>query len=309
MPAILVGTRRAPLNELSHSRNIMPSVKKLIWSCLAFTVSLSGLAATDGPAPDGHARTLSLEGAPNFRDIGGYATADGRRVRWGEVYRSNELSKLTAADADKVAGLNLVSVFDLRTEEEREHAPSIWTHAPADMYTSPKTTLAPVMHTILADASTPEGARTAIIKFYAQMPDDYHEEYAALLHKIAAGKLPVLVHCTAGKDRTGVAIAVLLTTLGVPRQTVVDDYALTEKLMPPSVAAAPAAVAAGGPAASPLARLPLESREALWRSDPAYISAALDAIDREYGSMNLYVERELGMSKAQIRALRAKLLR
>jgi protein-tyrosine phosphatase len=284
-------------------------MNKLIWLCCLFFAVPAAHAAADGPDAT-HVRALGLEGAPNFRDIGGYATATGRHVRWGEVYRSNELSKLTTADADRVAGLDLVSVVDLRTEEERQRAPSIWRHAPADVYDSPKSTLAPVMHTILADAATPDGARAGMTKFYAQMPDEYHEEYAAMLHRMAAGKLPILVHCTAGKDRTGVAMAVLLTTLGVPRQTVVEDYSMTDKLVPAPAAAAahPAPVGAAAAPPSPLAQLPTASREALWHSDPAYISAALDSIDREYGSMDVYVERELGVSKAEIRMLRAKLL-
>jgi protein-tyrosine phosphatase len=152
------------------------------------------------------------------------------------------------------------------------------------------------------------------------MPDEYHDEYAAMFHRIAAGQLPLLVHCTAGKDRTGVATAVLLTTLGVPRQTVVEDYELTGKLVPAPAAAAQRAAPVGGAAISgaatpggsaplsPLAQLPVESREALWRSDPAYISAALDAIEREYGSVDVYLERELGLAKSEVQAIRAKLL-
>jgi len=287
-------------------------MKQLAWLCFLVAVWSGGYAAPDGSdaSASAHVRALGLEGAPNFRDIGGYATANGQKVRWGMVYRSNDLSKLTPADADKVAALDLVSVIDLRTEEERQRAPSIWVQAPTDIYPSPKTTLAPAMHTILTDAETPEGARASFIRFYTQMPDEYHEEYAAMFHRIAAGKLPILVHCTAGKDRTGVAMAVLLTTLGVPRQTVVEDYALTEKLVPAPAAAAQHPVPVDGRTAppSPFAQLPVESREVLWRSDPAYISAALDSIDREYGSVDNYVERELGVSKSEVSALRAKLL-
>ncbi len=277
-------------------------------------VSSAGYATPDGSNTAPNDRTLGLAGAPNFRDIGGYPSTNGKHVRWGIVYRSNQLSELTAADAAKVAALGLLSVVDLRTEEERQHAPSIWLHAPGDMYSSPKTTLAPVMRTILTDASTAEGARRAMIHFYSQMPLEYREEYAAMFHRSAGGKLPILVHCTAGKDRTGVAMAVLLTTLGVPRHTVVDDYVLTEKLVPAATAAAQSAVpvggtaSSGGTAASPLAQLPVASREALWHSDPAYISAALDSIGHEYGSMDSYVERELGVTKTEIRAIRAKLL-
>ena len=266
-----------------------------------------GVAPSNGSA---HARALCLEGAPNFRDIGGYTTADGRHVRWGEVYRSSELSKLTPADAARIESLHVATVVDLRTDEERARAASVWTHEPANVYKSPKPSLAPVMHTLLAEAGTPEGARTGLIDFYSHMPDDYRTEYAAMFHRIDAGDLPMVVHCTAGKDRTGVAMALLLTAVGVPRQTVVDDYSLTEKLVPPAAAAAqrPAPVGGAVPAASPLAQLPEESRRALWRSDPQYIDAALDSMQREYGSIDGYLERGLGLSKPEIRLLRKTLL-
>ncbi len=256
------------------------------------------------------ARVLGLDGAPNFRDIGGYTTGDGHHVRWGEVYRSNELSKLTAADAARVDSLHIATVVDLRTDEERSRAPSVWTHEPANVYLSPKPTLAPVMHTILAEAGTPEGARSGLIEFYAHMPDDYRTEYAAMFHRIAAGDLPMVVHCTAGKDRTGVAMALLLTAVGVPRETVVDDYALTEKLVPPAAGAAKAPAPVGGavPAASPLSQLPEESRRALWRSDPQYIQSALDSMQHEYGSIDAYLERGLGLSRREIRAVRTNMV-
>lgn len=89
-------------------------------------------------------RALGLEGAPNFRDIGEYATRDGCHVRWGLVYRSNTLGNLTPADAARVDQLNLAAVVDLRTEEERAQLPSIWVHRPVDVYESPKQTLGPV---------------------------------------------------------------------------------------------------------------------------------------------------------------------
>jgi protein-tyrosine phosphatase len=291
-------------------------------SAASAPTALAASGASITPVSNGHARALGLEGAPNFRDIGGYATADGHHVKWDEVFRSNELSKLTPADTAKVASLKVAAVVDLRTEEERQHAPSVWSPLPTDVYVSPKPTLAPLMHTILAEAATPEGARAGLIKFYSQMPDDYRTEYAAMFRRIAEGELPMVVHCTAGKDRTGVAMALLLTAVGVPRQTVVDDYTLTEKLVPPAGAAAKSAVPVGGatPAAgagavvgaaqplSPLAQLPQESRIALWRSDPLYIESALDSMVREYGSIDGYLERGLGLTKPEISSVRKRLL-
>jgi protein-tyrosine phosphatase len=266
--------------------------------------------AADTEAAPAMEHALGLEGAPNFRDIGGYVTADGRLVHGGLLFRSGELSRLTPADLEKVAALRLTSVIDLRTQEEREHAPSVWTRSPEN-YQSPKTSLARLMHDVLAEAGTAAGAKNALVKFYAGMPDQYRVEYAEMFHRLAAGRVPMLVHCTAGKDRTGVAVAILLSSLGVPRQTVIDDYQLTERLVPPATAAAQRSGPVGGaaPAQLALARLPEESRVALWRSDPAYIEAALASIDQEYGSVEAYLRRALGLSPTELEDLRKEFLR
>ena len=136
---------------------------------------------------------LGLEGAPNFRDIGGYSTGDGRHVRWNRVYRSSELSKLTPADAEKVKFLNIVSVVDLRTNEERARARTVWLQPPNDTYESPKESLDLLMHTTLANAQTTEGARSGMIAMYRGMPDEYKAEYSAMFHRIAAGTMPILL--------------------------------------------------------------------------------------------------------------------
>jgi protein-tyrosine phosphatase len=253
---------------------------------------------------------LGLEGAPNFRDIGGYSTGDGRHVRWNRVYRSSELSKLTPADAEKVKFLNIVSVVDLRTNEERARARTVWLQPPNDTYESPKESLDLLMHTTLANAQTTEGARSGMIAMYRGMPDEYKAEYSAMFHRIAAGTMPILVHCTAGKDRTGVAIGLLLTAVGVPRDEVLANYVLTEKLVQPpdSNARQPAPVGGAAQAKTLLAQLPAESRIVLLRADPDYLSAALDSVNREYGSVDAYIRRALGLSSTELRKLRAALL-
>ncbi len=254
-------------------------------------------------------RSLELRGAPNFRDIGGYATGDGRHLRWGRVFRSSELSKLTPADAERVDKLDIMAVIDLRTEGERRQSPSIWLRQPQDVYESPKPSLAPVMQKLLREAQTADGARAGIEGFYADMPDSYSAEYAALFHRIAAGELPILVHCSAGKDRTGVAVAVLMSAIGVPRDAVLADYALTEKLVPmlPSAGRSAAPVGAATQATSVLGQLPEESQRVLWRSDPNYLTVALESIDREYGSIDAYVRRGLGVSARDLDTIRAAL--
>ena len=283
-----------------------------VWASLAWVGAWVQAAEAVGPAAAAAqpvaTRSLGLTGAPNFRDIGGYASSDGRHVRWGRVFRSSELSKLTPEDEGKVARLGLVAVIDLRTQEERDRSPSAWLERPADSYESPKPSLAPVMSTILKDAATADGARAGIEAFYAQMPDAYRDEYAAFFHRIASGELPILIHCSAGKDRTGLAIALLLATLRVPRDTIMTDYALTETLVPRLLGQNPGAPAAAGQAANILGQLPEASQRVLWRSDPRYLAVALRSIDREYGSVEGYVRNGLHVSEHEQAALRKALL-
>jgi protein-tyrosine phosphatase len=314
------GTRsETPGEVLLSPGSMFVTLKALIYAALILPISLtvSALdsqppASVAGNTPDAvrERRSLGLEGAPNFRDIGGYAANDGRHVRWGRVFRSSELSKLTLEDQRTVDGLHIAALVDLRTAVERKTSVDLWTHAPSDVYESPKVSLVPVMQGILAKAQAPEGARSGFIDFYMRMPDDYKAEYSAMFHRLASGEVPMLVHCTAGKDRTGVAIAVLLTSVGVPRATVLGDYQLTETLVPAAAAAErhPAPVGGAPQAQSALAQLPVESRQILWRSDPAYVSAALDSIDREYGSVERYVEKALGLTKSELRTIRRELL-
>ena len=257
---------------------------------------LLAMSLPSAAAPRAQDRVLGLQGAPNFRDIGGYTTADGRHVRWGLVYRSNKLSALTPADESRVTALHIATEIDLRTIQERADEPDRWLQPPADIYQSPKPSLKPLIGQLLAGVHDVPTARQSMERFYARMPDEYRPEYTALFQRLAAGDAPILVHCTAGKDRTGVATAILLTALGVPRETVVSDYGMSEKLLPPP------SIKAGA-----LSQLPPDAQRELMRSDPVFIQAALDSIDHEYGSVGGYLKNGLGLNSAQIDAMRSRL--
>jgi protein-tyrosine phosphatase len=246
-------------------------------------------------------RVLGLRGAANFRDIGGYRTANGQSVRWGVVYRSNSLSGLTPADMARVQSLGLQSLIDFRTQTERQAAPDRWAERPAFVYESDKASPASSVGPIFAQAKTSADAKAAVAEFYTRMPDIYRREYAALFTELAKGGEPLVMHCTAGKDRTGVATALLLSVLGVPRDTVVTDYTLTAKLLPTP----PASLPGSGKTFSTLTP---EACAALWDADPSYINAALDSVDKEYGSVDNYVTRGLGLGPDQLAAIRHNLL-
>jgi protein-tyrosine phosphatase len=265
-------------------------------------ITCSVAAADPATQPN---RSLGFAGAPNFRDLGGYQTADGHHVRYRLVYRSENLSNLTPADEQRLEDLHIEAEIDLRTAEERQNEPDRWQHLPPDIYNSPKSTLTPKLKSLFAAIHDAKSARSAIDKFYANMPNLYRGEYAAFFRRLVNGEYPIVVHCTAGKDRTGVASAILLSVLGVPQKTVIADYMLTNQLLPvPSRQP----TSSTGPVNFAIDQLPDDAREELWRTREEYIHAALDAITRQYGSVDGYIKAQLGLTPNDIITLRKKLL-
>lgn len=250
-------------------------------------------------------RVIPLSGASNFRDVGGYPTTDGHRVKWGQVFRSNALSDLTVADYKTVDGLGVRLVCDLRTDQERTAQPTKWQGRPPAFLNSPKANLDFDAKSLMGEGTpTAEKVRENFIAFYRQTPKVYAAEYKAMFSKLKAGDAPMLVHCTAGKDRTGVGSALILTALGVPRSIVVSDYAMSEKYQQSTMRQQ--ASRASDPANAALAKLPPEVLMVLMRTEPAYIEATLDALTAEYGSVEAFLAKELDVSAADIAALRKR---
>ena len=250
---------------------------------------------------------LRLRTAPNLRDFGGHLTVDGRRVRRGVLFRSSQLSGLDEADQAVVLGLNIACVIDLRAGDERNAQPHrCWDGHAADRVESAKTSLASEMAGQLASTSGLERVRAGFTTLYAGMAEIYVKEYRALFERLAAGRVPLLVNCTAGKDRTGVACALILSVLGVPRQAVIADYVETNarfKGLRSTDGSQPMAGAAGATLAT-LADSKA-ARDAIWAADPAFLALALDAVERDHGSIETYVADRLGIGANGIAAMRS----
>jgi protein-tyrosine phosphatase len=247
--------------------------------------------------PDSPARLLNLAGANNFRDLGGYPTRVGRPVRWRRIFRSNHLGHLTDDDIVVLRGLGLKRVFDLRGSEERLATPcridGITVHS------------LPIEPAIVAELK----ARLAIGKPLSAaetvnlMRDSYRDYvrratpcFRRLFAHLAEDHAPLVIHCTAGKDRTGFAIALLLSLLGVSEDLILDDYLLTNRIYRMD------------PATARSIELPDEVRAVLLSVDASFLAAAFDTIRSEFGDLETYFEDGLGVGARERATLEATYL-
>lgn len=238
---------------------------------------------------------LPLVGAFNFRDLGGYATASvGRWVRYGRVYRSGALHRLVPSDFALLEPLRIETVYDLRSRAEVERdGIGAWvgerTHLHLPLVSS---ALDPMDETIDWRSVDVDGR-------YIAMLSDGGAVLRSVLERLAAGSLPAVIHCTGGKDRTGVVIAVLLRALGVGDEDIMADYALSERYLGAAMEPYRERLIVAG--ANPSAVAYLTS------SPPERIASTLSEMDRRWGSTEGYLEA-IGVSEPTIRALRKDLL-
>ncbi|MFE2300086.1 tyrosine-protein phosphatase [Streptomyces sp. NPDC059445] len=240
-------------------------------------------------------RLVKLDGAVNFRDAGGYRTGDGHWVKMGEIYRSDALNKLSDADLAKLGRLGIHAVYDLRMESERSSAPdrvpSGASYTVADVLAGSSTLTA--MPTTEAEAvkMMVDGEKFMV------SGDSARAAYTTVYAGAADGD-GVLYHCTAGKDRTGWSSAALLTALGVPRSTVMNDYLASNTYR----AAANAATLAAMPPAQAAVYKPLLDVRA------EYLNSGFDEVRAQYGDFRSYLKDGLHMDARELRDLKRELL-
>lgn len=251
-------------------------------------------------------RILTVDGAINFRDIGGYKTADGQRVRTGRIYRSGALSSLSTAGLEQLGKLGIKLVCDLRSLEEQTDAPDKLPADPAPQY----------LHLPLLAAENRRQRISALFfnrsQFAAMMPDMYTRVivdgnahlYGDILRRLAnEDNLPTIIHCTAGKDRTGIAVMLILSLLGVPEEVILADYSLSNIYYNSFLEFGRHAIKAIA-----WTGVTAEDIQPLFISNPVYLKAAIDHIQRKYGSVENYLRSAAGVNNELQAKIKANLL-
>jgi protein-tyrosine phosphatase len=262
-------------------------------------------------------RHIPLEGQPNFRDLGGYETADGHTVKWGEVFRSGELPELTDEDVARLEDLGLRTVVNFLLPEEIEmHGPD---RLPAGVREVPQA-IAGERAAELSLAAQ-EAIRSGQFedlppemnpKFHRLLLEEGKAEYAALIRELMdPANRPLAYHCSHGVHRTGTASAILLSALGVPWETVREDYLLSNTYRAEEIEAQLTRIrqaVATSRGVDP-GEVDMTNVEAFYVLDGAYIDGSLEQAIEQYGSMEGYIRDGLSISDEEIQLLRAELLR
>lgn len=257
-------------------------------------------------------RRIPLEGTFNFRDLGGYAAADGRVVRPGMLYRSDNFSKVPPRAHPRFTALGLRLLVDLRTELECRVRPNSLPGGATKVEHLP-ISFAPELEkkwsigeqfAFFAGGGIQRCDRTYVLDCYTRLPQRAAPSLRRLLTLLQEpGNYPAVFHCMGGRDRTGFSAAMILSILGVPRPTILADYHLTEKYASPEVDRRIVLMRAMS-----LFRIPRETLREFLGAREEYLQTALSAIEQQYGSVEAYLRQEAGFSDSSAEALRSLLL-
>ena len=255
-------------------------------------------------------RLIDFERVLNFRDFGGYDTAEGGRLARGKLYRSASFHDASEADIARLEALGVRFLVDLRRPEERKHEPNLWPGQGARSIFNdegPDGLLPPHLVALLQDELTAESVANYMRKLYRAFAFDPRHIflYRAWFENLLAADGAGIIHCAAGKDRTGLGCALTLLALGVDEAAVFADYEFTNQ-------------AVNIEARLPSIQARMEERLAR-KLDPAalrpmlgvapdYLRAALDSIEAKYGSVNAYLDDVLGIGASERESLRQRLI-
>ena len=263
---------------------------------------------TDGQVVRVAERLLPLDRGSNFRDIGGYPGADGKHVRWGLIYRTAAAPMLDDADYRYISRLGIREDIDLRTVEERQIAPDHLGQRTSARYFA----IDYPGGAIFGRMSTPGSSRGAAADLYREWPISLAPQYREIFRELLRHDGAVAYHCSAGQDRTGLATALVLAALGVPRDVILEDYHLSTADRRPENEIPP--IRPGEYPGNIVADFYLKRQDAGVSMAPrplydamghAYLQHSFDEIEAKWGSVDNYLDKVLGVDAARIAKLRA----
>lgn len=244
-------------------------------------------------------RVLTLDGGINFRDLGGYANAQGKTVKWRKLLRCGHLANLSAGDIDQLERLNVTQVHDFRRQEEQSQSPSAAVRADfIDDYQISIGDISRFWEFLFEGELTPESSHQLVVNSYGPCIEAISTPFRRFMQEILNNANNASIfHCSAGKDRTGMAAALLLSALDVPRETIIDDYLLTQKHYDSTRLVE---IIEGH-----LRAANVESWDRAWLTP--YVSvhrdnivAFLDSIEGEYGSVKGFLKQGLDFSDSDL---------
>lgn len=242
-------------------------------------------------------RTIPLEGCFNFRDLGGYVNTAGKTVKWGKLYRSSLLTNITEKDKDTLEKLGVSWICDLRSTSEIAAKPTPVLahiknrHIPIGTAKNESTESQKI--DIPDDHRVYEPLMGESYRVFVQSKDGFREIFNDIIEK---EEVPFLFHCTAGKDRTGVLGALLLKLLDVPENTILADYELTNQYADNILGEMQGLVNAFSNSDK---KIDLENFRPMAEARPAYLEIAFDEMQKEYGSVDAYLEKGIGITPSE----------
>lgn len=240
-------------------------------------------------------RSIDMDNISNFRDLGGYYTTDESQLKWGKIYRSGHLSNANLFDQEKMKQLGIKTIIDFRTEKDRKAHPYFINIQKINIPINSADILS-YKDKILTDNLSRSETILYMQKAYKELVEDNAEQYADMFDVLVdVNNYPVLITSHLGKDRVGIASALLLYALGVPEHIIEEDYLASNKQIDPQKT-----INYSGT----LSELVQESMTALLSANSAYLNNAFDYIKEEYGSIDNYLEKKVRVSRGKMIILR-----
>ncbi len=246
-----------------------------------------------------------MKGVTNFRDLGGIAAADGRRIRPGMLLRAAAPAYTAKAEVEAIAALGVRLICDFRSDSERPNDPAVWARELGIDYFAPNSGRAvgdPLAALMRATVST-EQTHALLHDVYRNLPYDQEHSFRQLFARIVEGQAPVLYHCASGKDRTGVFSALLMRLLGIPRAAINTDFERSNEAVE-----AITADFKQQPRLEPIWTSPFEVWSPLMYTRRAWLDTMFETLAEKHGSADGFMQDVLGVGPKEKAALRELLL-